>query len=268
MNHLLHHLLVKASTTLSDGVWMVAPPSPFEVLYEQARAKEQRILTDAQVAVLPDGRELWNAAEWRIRTRSAQRLQKALSVTTPQRVLEVGCGNGWLSALLQRSGHEVLGIDLFTHELKQAARVFPNGPVFARCDPFEPRLPTNWFDTVVLAASLQYFGDLPLLIKRLFELLKPAGTIHVMDTVLYRNSADATEARLRTERYYAAIQVPELSAHYHAHTQHALHGSGHCQVLATPASASFLDGLMGRRDPFTHVVLSRKRIFNSRFSTG
>ncbi|MEZ4756789.1 MAG: class I SAM-dependent methyltransferase [Flavobacteriales bacterium] len=243
--------------TSSDGVVFLETASSFEALYEQARSAEDRILTDVQVARLPNGAGLWNADEWRIRSKSATRLQQALGVGGTKHILEVGCGNGWLSGLLHRSRHQVLGIDLFTLELKQAARVFHSGPCFARCSPFATQLPTRYFDVVVLAASLQYFEDLPRLMDRLFTLLKPGGKVHVMDTVLYEDEHNARAARERTERYYANIQVPELSAHYHAHMLTDLQGLARCQVLAAPRSASLLHRLLKRSDPFSHLVLDR-----------
>jgi len=248
--------LQASATTSSNGVIMIAPPCAFETLYAQARSAEKRILTDKQVAGLPDGAGLWNAAEWRIRARSAKRLQQALGTGAPKKVLEVGCGNGWLSALLQRSGHRVLGIDIFTDELEQAARVFPSGPCFARCSPFSDQLPIRSFDAIVLAASIQYFPNPGMLMTRLFRSLVPEGCIHIVDSVLYSDPEEARKASLRTARYYSSLGIPELAEHYHAHTLDALAGTGRCEVLHAPSNEPLLERLLRRASPFTHVVIS------------
>jgi SAM-dependent methyltransferase len=242
-------------TTTSNGVILIDPPSAFETLYARARSAENRILTDGQVATLPDGTGLWNAAEWRIRSRSAARLKQALDTGAAKKVLEVGCGNGWLSALLHRSGHQVLGIDIFTYELEQAARVFPAGPRFARCSPFTDRLPIRSFDVIVLAASIQYFQDPGTLMSQLFRLLVPQGSIHIIDSVLYTDQEEARKASLRTARYYASQGIPELAEHYHAHTLDALSGTGRCKVLHAPSNEPLYDRLLRRASPFTHIAL-------------
>lgn len=256
MNTAFHGYFEGTGTTSSNGVVLIDPPCRFEVLYARARSAENRILTDAQVAMLPNGSGLWNASEWRIRSRSAQRLQQALGTGIPKKVLEVGCGNGWLSALLQRSGHQVLGIDIFTVELEQAARVFPAGPGFARCSPFTDRLSSRSFDVIVLAASIQYFPDPRTLMSRLFRLLVPGGSVHIVDSLLYTDPEEARKASLRTARYYASLGVPELAEHYHAHTLDALSSTGRCVVLHAPSNEPFHDRLLRRASPFTHVVIS------------
>ena len=111
------------------------------------------------------------------------------------RLLEVGCGNGWLSNAMQRAGHHVIGIDPFTAELEQAARVFPNGPVFARIGLLDPLLPCGAFDAIIFAASIHYFNDLERTLNRCFELLRPNGTVHILDTVIY---ADRESAQSRS----------------------------------------------------------------------
>src|SRR5262245_7655081 len=65
------------------------------------------------------------ASEWRLRSASASRLIQYLSrQSKPVRMLDLGCGNGWLSNQLHKSGHDVTGVDQNHYELKQAARLF------------------------------------------------------------------------------------------------------------------------------------------------
>jgi len=245
--------------TEQNGISILCGPSPFEAGYHKVRALEQRILSDDQVSQLPQGTGLWNAHEWRIRARSADRLARALEKRGQgQRILEVGCGNGWLSALLQHRGHHVMGIDVFTAELEQAARVFPSGPVFARADLFRSPLPSGGFEAIVLAASIQYFRDPVATLERTLELLAPGGEVHVLDTIIYPDEAAAGKARLRSDAYYKSLDVPEMVGHYYAHTLATFARLGSMKVLSAPRSVDkWLSRLGGNCSPFSHLVLSR-----------
>jgi len=246
-----------ASFPLVNDVRLVSGPSAFEEQYATVREKEKRILNDDAVRLLPYGSGLWNSAEWSIRTRSAQRLLRALtSQGHGLNILEVGCGNGWLSALMQHHGHQVVGIDAFTTELEQAARVFPNGSVFARCDPFHSALPLAYFDVVVFAASIQYFADATHALGRALALLRPGGVVHLLDSILYPNHTSAQAAEERSRAYYADLGMPAMAQHYHAHTLTALCGQGTLRILAAPSPfyrmLSFFGGCI---TPFTHAVV-------------
>jgi len=244
---------------VESGVHILAPPSGFEANYGRVRTLERRILTDAQVRQLPNGEGLWNAEEWRIRERGALRLTNALDkIGEGLRVLEVGCGNGWLSGRLHQAGHDVLGIDAFTDELMQAARVF-DGPSFARADVLSSPLPSGLFDVVVFAASFQYFEDTALTLSRCFDLLKPDGEVHVLDTILYRSTAEARAATQRSKDYYDGLGCPEMAAHYHAHQLSTIQQLGKVRILSTPNGMERTLKRFGRpSSPFTHVVIHRQ----------
>lgn len=246
-----------AAFPLVHGVRLVGPPSAFEERYAAVRAREQRILSDVAVRKLPDGSGLWNAGEWKIRARSAQRLASVLGTQgTALKILEVGCGNGWLSALLQSHGHHTVGIDVFTSELEQAARVFPNGPVFARCDPFDPVLAAGYFDAVVFAASIQYFADVDAIIDRALELTVLGGGVHVLDSILYESDASARAAATRSRAYFTELGVPAMANGYNAHTLASMMDHRGGEVLHAPDPR--WHRIIGRGpSPFFHVVVRK-----------
>src|SRR4051794_33766657 len=99
----------------------------FEADYLSLRKKEGRLYTDEEVARLPH--VVKNASlkkEWAIRSASCQRLIKYLAgKKTKLSILEIGCGNGWLSNQLAAvTKTQVLGLDVNQTELAQAQRVF------------------------------------------------------------------------------------------------------------------------------------------------
>jgi SAM-dependent methyltransferase len=195
--------------------------------YLQAREKEGRLYSDdliAQLPSVPTSHPLYT--EWRARTESAGRLRNYLqSMRKPRTILELGCGNGWLTNYLAQDPHTfVWGIDRNQVELVQAARVFGDNRQlgFAHADIFNPpfindRIVKGQFDTVVLASVIQYFPDLPTLIFQLLTLLKPAGEIHVIDSPLYAHN-EVEAAKRRSQAYYEKLGVPEMAGFYYHHT--------------------------------------------------
>ncbi|MBL8010840.1 MAG: class I SAM-dependent methyltransferase [Flavobacteriales bacterium] len=241
---------------MAGGVALLEAPGPFGGLYNEARAREGRILDDRQVSRLPQAPERPHRAEWQVRARSAQRLVEHPGRSGRSlRVLDVGCGNGWLSALLARQGHAVLGIDRHLPELQQAARVFGDGPRFALADLFHPALDGLRFDVVLFAASFQYFADARATLRRA-RALAPSGEVHVMDTMLYPDADAAAAASARSAAYYAALGVPQLAANYHAHALCDVQAAGPHHHLRRPGVwKALMDRINGIRDPFHHVVL-------------
>lgn len=189
-------------------------------LYLRVREKEGRLYSDDVVARLPlisDGHPL--AKEWRARSASASRLTRYLSARTkPFSILDLGCGNGWLSNHLHLSGHHVIGIDQNIVELKQAARVFQQNSrlFFLEADIFSAPFVSGHFDVIVLASVIQYFRDLPMLLSELMKYLKPNGEIHIIDSPLYADT-ELEDAVQRSGQYYLSIGFPEMREHYFHH---------------------------------------------------
>lgn len=160
----------------------------FEQLYIRLRRKEGRVYTDDEVAGLP---VIHNThpyyREWIIRKNSC----RALLSYVKQRsnilnILEVGCGNGWLSAKLASAADiEVTGLDVNTPELEQARRVFKKIPGldFINGSLQADELKEKKFDMILFAASIQYFQSLEQVINTSLEHLTLQGEIHIMDSL-------------------------------------------------------------------------------------
>src|SRR5271157_59561 len=102
----------------------------FEDLYIGVRQQEKRLYTDEQLKNLPDIDSLHiYCNEWKIRKRSGERLIAYLGRKRRNlRILEVGCGNGWLSAKMAAIPKaRVTGLDINQVEIAQANRVFKAG---------------------------------------------------------------------------------------------------------------------------------------------
>src|ERR1700688_525276 len=101
--------------------------SNFEEIYIASRQSESRVYSDEQVAQLPFVEPSHiHYDEWQSRKRSSDRLKNYLeNKNKPLSILEIGCGNGWLSArLVAIKNSTVTAIDINRTELNQARRVF------------------------------------------------------------------------------------------------------------------------------------------------
>ena len=89
------------------------------------------------------------------------------------RILEVGCGTGWLSAKLSEFG-KVTAIDIRQKIIEIAQANYPHID-FRSGDVETLDLPVNSFDVIVTSEVLSHVADQPVFVRRLAQLLKPGG---------------------------------------------------------------------------------------------
>jgi 2-polyprenyl-3-methyl-5-hydroxy-6-metoxy-1,4-benzoquinol methylase len=166
-----------------------------------------------------------------------------------RRVLEVGCGPGYLSLELARAGFDVTGVDVSGRCIAVAER-------FAREDPFaagrgplrylttdllrERRLDPRSFDAVIFLGSLHHFEDQETILLRAGELLGPGGIciahepardrvtkgnamfVHLVRVLLsagggfhqpYGIPADPASAQVELEQLHAALRYQTEEGH-------------------------------------------------------
>jgi len=129
----------------------------------------------------------WN--EWNLKYRKldkevdgymARQIQVAMD-SLPKgrrgRVLEIGCGTGWLSAALCGFA-DVVGIDLSPEAIEEAKRRESGGQFFAG-DVLALDLPGQ-FDLIVTADTMAHIPDHPAFIERVRNLLPVNGTLLLM----------------------------------------------------------------------------------------
>lgn len=232
--------------------------SGFNDLYFRLRQKEGRLYTDEEVALLPflsHTHPLYR--EWQIRKRSCIQLVARLRQKRAlQSILEAGCGNGWLARRLAAIPQSrVTGLDIHCTELHQAERVFSNiSNLRFICDTiYSERLEEESFDTIVLAACIQYFPSVPETIHHLFSLLKPGGEIHILDSPFYRFEK-VPAAQQRTASYYRDMGFPGMTRYYFHHVQTALDGFDY-EVLYKPSF--FKPFFSSHKNPFPWFCLKK-----------
>ena len=231
----------------------------FEKAYLEVRNKEGRVYADdlvRQLPHLPKGHP--QELEWNLRRWNTHRLLSYIAKSKPERVLDLGCGNGWLTHQLATAAKaQVLGLDVNRLELLQAARLFTNDHCrFAYGDIFQAACPKKYFDAIVLDSCVQYFSDLPQLLDRLLILLRANGKIHILDSPIYL-AKDLDDARQRTSGYYQTKGSGAMAQHYFHHSW-ADFDSYTTQVLYQPKStkARLRRKLLGKGSPFPWIIIS------------
>lgn len=181
---------------------IIADPKRYtekEQLYFEVRNKEGRILSDSELATLPIASlDNPHKKEWDIRHNNFKRLRNYLNkYPKPLKILDIGCGNGWLANQLHQLGHIITAVDLNMSELLQAERVFGKSETlhWIYADILNEDIHVANYDIIILAASCQYFNDLNLLTNRLLSFIKHNGEIHLFDSIFYNTDAIHTATK-------------------------------------------------------------------------
>ena len=205
-----------------NGVgYLTEKKEEFESDYIKVREKENRVLTDSEVSILPKTySKNPNKKEWELREKSTQRILNYLeSKNKDLSILDIGCGNGWFTNQLASISKEnkIIGLDVNTEELEQAVRLFETEKTcFLYGDVFKLEDFRAQFDIITLNASVQYFSDFTKLITVLVNFLKINGEIHIIDSPFYEEK-EIEKAKLRTELYYTNLGFPEMAKNYFHH---------------------------------------------------
>jgi len=111
---------------------------------------------------------------------SAIRMRETLGVLADlkmrgAKILEVGCGTGWLSNGLSEFG-KVTACDIGSKIIDIAQEKYPQVD-FLSGDVHDLDLPVNFFDVVVTSQVLAHVADQPAFVRRLAQLLKRGGLL-------------------------------------------------------------------------------------------
>jgi len=230
----------------------------FEQQYLLLRKKEERIYTDNELINLPHINKAHpHYKEWLLRKHTADKLISALKNQKRfLEILEVGCGNGWLTNRLSRQvNSKVTGLDINSTELEQAARVFKDNTActFVYGDIRSGLLNHKKFDVIIFAASIQYFSSLKEILGASQKFLKEGGAIYITDTHFYTETT-IEEARQKSKSYFTSLGYSGMSAMYFHHSLRELNNF-HPVILYDPTS--FKNRFVRSRSLFYRISITK-----------
>jgi len=165
-------------------------------------------------------RKFWNAwdtqhlqtggEETRRRGDEALGLFSSLNLERP-RILEIGCGNGWLAERLLSFG-PVTGVDIADEAIQEARRRVPSAE-FHSGNILEMGLSHNSFDVVVTLETFSHVADQPKLIEVIANLLRDRGYLILTTqnrSIYMRNSRIAPPAEGQLRRWVTMQELRRL----------------------------------------------------------
>jgi len=102
-----------------------------------------------------------------IRKREIELIKKVLQAKRPEKILDYGCGGGWLSLLLSRWGFDVVGVDASKNMLRRA-KLACHEAGFIICDAMRLPLRDETFDCII-GISILHHLDLKKALKELMR---------------------------------------------------------------------------------------------------
>lgn len=230
----------------------------FSDQYLALRQREGRVFSDEELSQLPKViRNHPLRKEWKVRERSSNLLVNYISSLNKKiKLLEVGCGNGWMSNRLAGIPSAfITGIDVNLAELEQARRVFKKPNLeFIYGSLGDDFLTGKNYDLIVFASSIQYFPSLSNTVRNCMKILSAYGEIHVIDSHFY-SDREKIPARIRSQEYFQTLGAPLMDSYYFHHGYNDLQGF---QFKVMNKFQLQLVHLAGRRRGFPWICIKKQ----------
>jgi SAM-dependent methyltransferase len=143
--------------------------------------------------------ERWKGFEYpnRLKIQRAAAILRGLSDTrlTNPRIVDLGCGSGWLAGMLGTFG-PTTGLDLSDHAVRVTSQRHPYVS-YAQADIFNWNYPRCAFDVVVSQEVIEHVDDQPRYVEICHDLLRPGG--YLILTTPNARTFDAMTSEQRNE---------------------------------------------------------------------
>ncbi len=201
----------------------VRPEASFREAYADLRAREGRGSGgEEELRALPYVLDGPLAQQWGVRARTFDAFVACILLplerthSHPLRILDLGAGNGWLSARVTSRGHLSVALDIRTDNVDGLGAAGPYARILRR---MFPRVAASFenvplrkcsFDLVVFDASLHYARDLTTALTEAVRVLAHGGSLAILDSPFYRR-AESGEAMAREKRESTRQRFPDLA---------------------------------------------------------
>jgi glycosyltransferase involved in cell wall biosynthesis/SAM-dependent methyltransferase len=143
---------------------------------------------------------------------------QALALPPDRRILDVGCGSGWLSEYFARLGYDVTGIDISPDLVEVARERVEKVPYGAdhetplRCrfivHDVEGQPLEEQFDAVVCYDSLHHFEDERAVLKNLAAMTTYGGSLFILEGDRPEEGSENEEELLEVMRNFGTLESP------------------------------------------------------------
>ncbi len=161
-------------------------------------------------------------SEWLVKARSMEVLFRILNAFGAERIVDLGCGVGWLAYRLALGGRETYAVDIVRDDrlgLAAAEVYLRTGQYFERICAEIDRLPflSGSIDAVICNASLHYATQVQEVVSEAARVLRPGGVFVVMNSPVYldEESAKRAERDFRDHLGRLGANVDVVSSYNH-----------------------------------------------------
>lgn len=121
-----------------------------------------------------------------------------------KRVLDVGCGTGYGSAMMATPDREVVGVDTSAEAVEWANATYRNDNAgFFVMPATDLRFPDDSFDAVCSIQSIEHFDDVEVFLSEVVRVLRPRGVLAVATPNRLTYSPDGSINPFHTKEYDA-----------------------------------------------------------------
>lgn len=151
-----------------------------------------------------------NVRQWEIRARSYRHFERFVlapverEIRRELRILDLGAGNGWMSARLKQRGHKPVALDIFADDrdglgaINKYAVPFPGVVAEFDCLPFRD----GEFDLIVFNSSFHYSADYRRTLAESRRCLAHGGRVVLIDSPVYKLAEHGEKMREERRMYF------------------------------------------------------------------
>jgi SAM-dependent methyltransferase len=210
----------------------------FAESYSRAWAKDGWGSDDPEYAAKLPYRDISRrrVTEWKVKAASMDALLAFLAPSEWPRVIDLGCGMGWLSHYLAARGYETYAMDAVLDGrlgLGAATGYVRMGPPFERVWGDMNRLPflASSVDAIVCNASIHYVADLVRTLSEIARVLRSDGLVAILNSPIHEQPASAVRAQSEFREHLSNLGANvEVASTYHHLVRSELEGALRAQL--------------------------------------